>query len=393
MNVEGAAVTLAAALEAGVKRAVLISSTAVYGVPKHHPLREDAPLVGVGDYGESKIEAERVARRTGPARARGRRSCARRPSSAPSGSASSRSSSTGSARAAASRSSATARTATSCSPSRIWSRRRSARRTAQVAGETFNVGATAFGTVRSDLEGLIAHAGSASRLRPVPARPPSSRCARSSWRGSHPWPSGTTARRTETRSSTSRRRSGCSASPAALERAGALRDLRLVPRQSRRARRGRRHAPRPVGPAGPGPAEAPELVGSDVAVDRVRPGDVGPGDVAPGHIAPGDIAPRDVTPGHVAPGDERPGGVVPAVEPGDLVPGRRGLRRREPRRRRNIGVAGAADPVIEEGVERPVRVRRNAIQRSRGRARRRRPPAPHPGAASGPPGRPPSGRP
>ena len=41
---------------------------------------------------------------------------------------------------------------------------------ADVAGETFNVGATSFGTVRSDLEGLIAHAGSSSRLRPVPAR-------------------------------------------------------------------------------------------------------------------------------------------------------------------------------------------------------------------------------
>src|SRR3954449_10466464 len=65
VNVDGAAVTLVAALEAGVGRAVLISSTAVYGVPKHHPLREDAPLVGVGAYGESKIEAERVARRAG----------------------------------------------------------------------------------------------------------------------------------------------------------------------------------------------------------------------------------------------------------------------------------------------------------------------------------------
>jgi nucleoside-diphosphate-sugar epimerase len=42
---------------------------------------------------------------------------------------------------------------------------------ADAAGETFNVGATEFGTVRSDLEGLIAHAGSDSRLRPVPARP------------------------------------------------------------------------------------------------------------------------------------------------------------------------------------------------------------------------------
>src|SRR5438046_2257687 len=63
VNVEGTAVVFAAALEAGVRRAVLISSTAVYGIPKHHPLREDAPLVGVGHYGESKIDAERVARR------------------------------------------------------------------------------------------------------------------------------------------------------------------------------------------------------------------------------------------------------------------------------------------------------------------------------------------
>ena len=65
VNVDGAAVTLTAALEAGVRRAILISSTAVYGIPKHHPLREDAPLVGVGHYGESKIEAERVAHRVG----------------------------------------------------------------------------------------------------------------------------------------------------------------------------------------------------------------------------------------------------------------------------------------------------------------------------------------
>src|SRR6059058_2013419 len=62
VNVEGTAVTLAAALEAGVRRAILISSTAVYGVPKVHPISEDAPLVGVGPYGESKIEAERVCR-------------------------------------------------------------------------------------------------------------------------------------------------------------------------------------------------------------------------------------------------------------------------------------------------------------------------------------------
>ena len=60
VNVEGAAVTLAAAVEAGVRRVVLVSSTAVYGVPGRHPIHEDDPLVGVGHYGESKIDAERV---------------------------------------------------------------------------------------------------------------------------------------------------------------------------------------------------------------------------------------------------------------------------------------------------------------------------------------------
>jgi nucleoside-diphosphate-sugar epimerase len=170
VNVDGTAAVFAAALEAGVRRAVLISSTAVYGVPKHHPLREDAPLVGVGHYGESKIEAERVARRAGR---RGLDVVVLRPK-------------------------------TFIGPERLgvfeilfdWIRE--GRRIpilgdgtnryqllavedlveatlsaaeADVAGDTFNVGATRFGTVRSDLEGLIAHAGSGSRLRPVPARP------------------------------------------------------------------------------------------------------------------------------------------------------------------------------------------------------------------------------
>jgi nucleoside-diphosphate-sugar epimerase len=42
---------------------------------------------------------------------------------------------------------------------------------ADVAGEVLNVGATEFDTVRDDLQALIDHAGSSSRLRPVPARP------------------------------------------------------------------------------------------------------------------------------------------------------------------------------------------------------------------------------
>jgi len=170
VNVGGTGVAFAAAADAGVGRAVLISSTAVYGVPKHHPIAEDAPLVGVGHYGESKIDGEEVARDFGR---RGLEVVIVRPK-------------------------------TFIGPERLgvfeilfdWIREGRgipilgsgsnryqllavedlveatvAAAEQDVAGETFNVGATEFGTVRSDLEGLIAHAGSGSRLRPVPARP------------------------------------------------------------------------------------------------------------------------------------------------------------------------------------------------------------------------------
>jgi len=40
-----------------------------------------------------------------------------------------------------------------------------------VAGEAINVGAKEFGTVRADLQALIDHAGSRSRLTPIPVRP------------------------------------------------------------------------------------------------------------------------------------------------------------------------------------------------------------------------------
>jgi nucleoside-diphosphate-sugar epimerase len=49
-----------AALNAGASRMVHISSTAVYGIPDHHPLVETDKLVGVGPYGEAKIEAEKI---------------------------------------------------------------------------------------------------------------------------------------------------------------------------------------------------------------------------------------------------------------------------------------------------------------------------------------------
>ena len=57
-DVTGTANVLRAARENGIKRVVHISSTAVYGIPDHHPLLETDKLDGVGPYGEAKIKAE-----------------------------------------------------------------------------------------------------------------------------------------------------------------------------------------------------------------------------------------------------------------------------------------------------------------------------------------------
>ncbi len=59
-NIEGTRIVLESAFGNGIPRVVHISSTAVYGVPDHHPIYEDDPLQGVGPYGESKIGAERA---------------------------------------------------------------------------------------------------------------------------------------------------------------------------------------------------------------------------------------------------------------------------------------------------------------------------------------------
>lgn len=48
------------ALAYGAKRFIHISSTAVYGVPDHHPLFETDPVDGVGPYGEAKVKAEEI---------------------------------------------------------------------------------------------------------------------------------------------------------------------------------------------------------------------------------------------------------------------------------------------------------------------------------------------
>jgi nucleoside-diphosphate-sugar epimerase len=60
VDIEGTRTVVDATKNLGISRFVHISSTAVYGVPDHHPLHEDDPLIGVGPYGTAKIEAERV---------------------------------------------------------------------------------------------------------------------------------------------------------------------------------------------------------------------------------------------------------------------------------------------------------------------------------------------
>lgn len=57
-DVGGTRILLEAAEEQKVQRFIHISSTAVYGIPDHHPLFEDDKLDGVGPYGKAKIEAE-----------------------------------------------------------------------------------------------------------------------------------------------------------------------------------------------------------------------------------------------------------------------------------------------------------------------------------------------
>lgn len=59
-DIDGTRNVMDSAFQHGVERAIHISSTAVYGIPDHHPLVEDDKLDGVGPYGQAKIDAEAV---------------------------------------------------------------------------------------------------------------------------------------------------------------------------------------------------------------------------------------------------------------------------------------------------------------------------------------------
>lgn len=59
-DIDGTRNVIDSARQHGVKRLAHISSTAVYGIPDHHPLREDDPRIGMGPYGEAKVAAEDI---------------------------------------------------------------------------------------------------------------------------------------------------------------------------------------------------------------------------------------------------------------------------------------------------------------------------------------------
>lgn len=59
-DIDGTRTVIESAFAHGVERFIHISSTAVYGIPDHHPLYETDKLDGVGPYGIAKIEAEEI---------------------------------------------------------------------------------------------------------------------------------------------------------------------------------------------------------------------------------------------------------------------------------------------------------------------------------------------
>jgi nucleoside-diphosphate-sugar epimerase len=59
-DIDGTRMILNEAKLAGIQRVVYISTTAVYGIPDHHPLFESDPMKGVGPYGEAKVAAEEL---------------------------------------------------------------------------------------------------------------------------------------------------------------------------------------------------------------------------------------------------------------------------------------------------------------------------------------------
>jgi nucleoside-diphosphate-sugar epimerase len=171
-DVDGTRNVLSAAMDQGISRCVHVSSTAVYGVPDHHPIYETDKLDGVGPYGEAKIQAEDVCLEF---RTRGMCVPILRPKSF-------------------------------IGPERLgvfamlydWAKDGhgfpvigrgdnryqlldvedlceaiylAATLDAQTANDTFNIGAERFGTIREDFQAVLDKAGFGKKIRPLPAGP------------------------------------------------------------------------------------------------------------------------------------------------------------------------------------------------------------------------------
>lgn len=63
VNVTGTQNLVNAALRNGVGKTVIVSSSAIFGVPRHNPVRADDEPVPAEAYGRAKLEGERIARR------------------------------------------------------------------------------------------------------------------------------------------------------------------------------------------------------------------------------------------------------------------------------------------------------------------------------------------
>lgn len=171
INVDGTAVVFAAAADLGIRRVVHISTTAVYGTPDRGPLLETDPVSATDDYSQSKIDAE------GIAAAHRDRLCV-----------------------------PILRAKLIAGPGRLgifdlifdWARRGkhipvigggdnlyqmlhvedlaravrlAAQRPAESAGDTFNIAAERYGTVRQDFQALLDHAGFGRRVIRLPQAP------------------------------------------------------------------------------------------------------------------------------------------------------------------------------------------------------------------------------
>ncbi|MES2201895.1 MAG: NAD(P)-dependent oxidoreductase [candidate division FCPU426 bacterium] len=170
VTVHGAENVYGAALQHGVRKCVHIGTTAVYGIPRVHPLYEDSLLVPLGPYGEAKCEAEQVGRRL---RREGLDLTIIRPKTF-----------IGTGRLGVFQilfdwvQSGKKIPVLGTGKNRyqllevtdlvqgVW-----LSANAKIKGDDYNIGATRFGTVEEDVGALCSHAGNGARVWPVPSEP------------------------------------------------------------------------------------------------------------------------------------------------------------------------------------------------------------------------------